>query len=59
MSPVDPEEASLRIICDPNKSNFQWRLVQGLDFESENITFAVTSVEISYCPPISTIVRSY
>ncbi|OXA46761.1 Protein toll [Folsomia candida] len=56
ISHLDPEEANLRIVCDPNKSHFGWRLVQGVDFDND-ITFSITSLEISYCPLISTVLK--
>lgn len=54
ISPYHQEEASLRVICDPSINEFKWRMVQGLDFGHDNITFDVTSLEISYCPLIPT-----
>lgn len=54
ISTLDQEEASLRVMCDPNMNEFKWRSVQGIDFAHENITFDVTSLEISYCPLIPT-----
>lgn len=57
ISPYDQEEASLRVICDPDIKDFKYQMVQGLDFSHDNITFDVTSLEISYCPIKSTQVR--
>lgn len=65
ISPYDQEEATLRILCDPGLNEFKWKSVQGLDLAHDNITFDVTSLEISYCPLIPTevgydfIVKSY
>lgn len=56
ISVLNPDEARLRIVCDPVQAHFGWRLVQGLDFENENITFSVTGLDVSYCPSISSTV---